>query len=422
MFFLSNLHGNQTEVQKLGESFTRRLGNLEVAPPWIKSGKGLKFLTPKSSLDSYLLALSVESSFSTDKIRQIVDREPEALDWKNSNGSDLPDAFLRISSESPLKGTILSDQEYASKVQSRIFLEKQEQDKASAEKLAKFGKRQAWVPVFAYLKYARENGYVFKYQNLGEIIYDSTFQNLRKILESTRYNLLLSKLPPDFYKIEPLAYDVKLSKIFWDEVAKAVKKQIEESIDRPRHYDDETAERDIARLFPFLKQLIHAEMAFGFTDGEGLYDAMQGFRHSLSLSTNEKSTIRKLQSQTQKNSETIRNLFSKRLGEFQLLEKGLQRYAQLESADLKLCSGILSDRAKYKAFLPYYSTGAVGNSPMDGLLEKINDRVTNPKLQVSQRAAFINGIPWTLSILKKTSTGDYVKECDFLRLAPPQIQ
>jgi hypothetical protein len=59
---------------------------------------------------------------------------------------------------------------------------------------------------------------------------------------------------------------------------------------------------------------------------------------------------------------------------------------------------------------------------MDGLLEKINDRVTNPKLQVSQRTAFVNTVPWTLSILKKTSTGDYVKECDFLRLAPPQIQ
>ena len=164
-------------------------------------------------------------------------------------------------------------------------------------------------------------------------------------------------------------------------------------------------------------------MAFGFTDGEGLYDAMQDFRHSLSLSTNEKSTIRKLQSQTQKNSETIRNLFSKRLNELQFLEKSLKRYAQLESTDLKLCSGVLSDRVKYGAFLSYYNTrGGGGNSPVDGLLVEINKRVAKPKLQVSQRTAFINGIPWTLSILKKTSTGDYVKECDFLRLAPPQIQ
>ena len=422
MFFLSNLHANLSDEQKLGESFTSQLGNLEIAPPWLKSGKGLNVLTPQGSLDSYVMALSVDSSVSKDKIRLTFDRDPENFDWKNFNDSDLPEAFLKVSSASPLKGTVLSDQEYASKVQARILLEKQKQDKVGAEKLAQFGNRQAWAPVFQYMKYAKGNGYAFNYQNLGEFIYESAFQSLRKILEEVRYKLLLNKLPPDFYKVDALAYDVKLSKIFWGEVAAAVKDQIEESIDRPRRYDDETAERDVARLFNCLSLLLHAEVAFGFTDGEGLYDAMQDYRHSLSLSTNEKSTIRKLQSETQKNSEAIRNLFSKRLGEFQLLEKGLQRYAQLESDDLKLCSGILSDRAKYKAFLAYYSTGAVGNSPMDSLLKKINDRVTSPKLQVSQRAAFINGIPWTLSILKKTSTGEYVKESDFLRLAPPQIQ
>ena len=171
MFFLSNLHGNLTDQQKLGESFTYQLGNLEISPPWLKSGKGFNFLTPQSSLDSYVMALSVDSSVSADKIRPIVDQDPENLDWNNSNGSDLPEAFLKVSSESPLKGTILSDQEYANKVQARILLEKQNEDEVSAEKLVKFGKRRAWAPVFQYMKYAIGNGYVFNYQNLGEFIY-----------------------------------------------------------------------------------------------------------------------------------------------------------------------------------------------------------------------------------------------------------
>jgi hypothetical protein len=423
MFFLSNLHRNLTEKQKLGESFVYRLGSIEVAPPWLGSGKGFNFLTPKSSLNSYALALSVASSVSSNKIRPLVDKEPENLDWKNSDGSDLPEAFLQVASESPLKGTILSDQEYAMKVQTRILSEKQEQDKVGSENLAKFGNRQAWEPVFEYMKYARGNGSVFNYQNLGKFIYESTFQNLRKILEDARYKLLLSKLPADFYEVEALSYDLKLSTVFWEEVSRAVKGQIEESIDRPRRYDDETAARDIVRLFDFLKQFVHAEMAFGFVDSEGLYEAMQGFRHRLSLSTDEKSTIRKLQSQTQKNSEMIRVLFRERLDELQFLEKNLHRYDKLESADLKLCSSILSDKVKYGEFLPYYRTvGRGGASSIDGLLEKVNERVAAPKLEVSQRAAFINGIPWALSILKKTSTGDYVKESDFLLLAPPQIQ
>lgn len=422
MFFLSNSHSNLTEKQKLGESFISRLGSIEVAPPWLGSGKGFNFLTPKSSSESYSLALSVHSSVSSNEIRPLMDKEPENLDWKDSDGSDLPEAFLLVASETPLKGTIISDQEYAIKVQSQILLEKQEQDKAGAENLAKFGNRQAWEPVFEYMKYARGNGSVFNYQTLGEFIYISTFQNLRKILEDARYNLLLSKLPADFYQVEALSYDLKLSKVFWEEVAKAVKDQIEESIDRPRRYDDETAARDIVRLFDFLKQLVHAEMAFGFVDSEGLYEAMQGFRHRLSLSTDEKSTIRKLQSQTQKNSEMIRVLFRNRLDELQFLEKNLLRYDKLESADLKLCSSILSDRVKYGEFLPYYRTVGGGGSSIDGLLEKVNERVTGPKLEVSQRDAFINGVPWALSILKKTSSGDYVKESDFLLLAPPQIQ
>jgi hypothetical protein len=427
MFFLSNLHGNLTDQQKLGESFTYQLGNLEISPPWLKSGKGFNFLTPQSSLDSYVMALSVASSVSADKIRPIVDQEPENLDWNNSNGSDLPEAFLKLSSESLLKGTILSDQEYANKVHSQLVLKKQDQEKTDAGNLAKFGKRQAWGPVFEYLTYARGNGYAFNYQNLGEIIYDSTFQNLRKILESTRYNLLQSKLPPEFYKVASLAYDVKLGKIFWDELAKAVKDQIEESIGRLRRYDDETAARDIQRLFDFLEQSLHAEMAFGFTDGEGLYDAMQDSRHSLSLSTNENSTIRKLQFEVQKNSETIRKNFREELGKLQLLEKNLnlKRYPKLESADLKLCSSILSDKVKYAEFFPYYKAGGQAVSKVDGSLEKeVAERMRNPKLNLNSPSgdAFINTVPWTLSILKKTSSGDYVKECDFLRLAPPQIQ
>ncbi|MDC0156306.1 hypothetical protein OAK38_00930 [Verrucomicrobia bacterium] len=421
MFFLSNLHGSLTDKQVLGESFTCRLGTLEISPPWLREGRGFTFLTPKSSLNPYLLALSVKSSVSPDKIRPIIDREPESINLKTFSDSELPEAFLTISSEAPLKGTIVSDQEYARKLQDQILLKQQEEDAVGTDNLTKFGNRQAWGPVFQYMKYARGNGYVFNYQKLGNFIYESTFQNLRKILEDARFKLLQSKLPADFYQTEALAYDVRLAKTFWDEVSKAVKGQIEESINRPRNYDDETAERDIDRLFGFLEQMLHAEVAFGFTDGEGLYDAMQDFRHSLSLSTNEASTIRKLQSETQKNSEKIRNNFSQSLGRFQMMEKNLTRYAQLGSSDLRLCSDVLSDRAKYAQFLAYYNTGGGGGSELDGLLEKVKARLTGPRLEMSQREAFINKVPWTLSVLKKTSAGGFVKESDFLLLAPPQI-
>ena len=79
-----------------------------------------------------------------------------------------------------------------------------------------------------------------------------------------------------------------------------------------------------------------------------------------------------------------------------------------------------SDLACEAVFLALKDAG-LNKSELDGLLEKVNARVTGPRLEVSQREAFINQVPWTLSVLKKTSAGGFVKESDFLLLAPPQI-
>lgn len=422
LFFLSNLHGSMAEFQKPGKSFSYKLGKLRLEAPGFSFTKGFHFLTPQSSPTLYLLALSVASSVNTQKIRTLIDQEPESLDWLSAEPTDLSDSFFQVSSELPNEGTLLSDQEYAEKISAKLLHAKQDWDKSKADELKKFGKREQWKPVIQYMTFVQQKGYVFSNQNLGVYIYESSLMILRKVLEDVHFQLLLKSIPPDFYKVEELAYQPKLAKPFWKAINKAVKGQIEGSIDLPRRYDDEIALKDTVRLFDFLDLIIRAEMAFGFTDGEGIYEDMQAFRNSLSLSTIEKSTVRKLQNQLKQNSEQLSSLFSTRYESFRESEKTLVRYEQLKSTDLRLCSSVLSDRTSYTNFTVYYKSATQGSSGVEALLQEAYGRIVSPKLSVPKKKDFVGGIPWTLAIYKKTSSGDFVKESDFLRLSPPEIQ
>ncbi|MBN37488.1 MAG: hypothetical protein CMI29_03400 [Opitutae bacterium] len=422
IFFLSNLHGSMSEFQKSGQVFTYKLGKLRLQAPGFSFSRGFHFLTPQSSPTPYLMALSVASSESPEKIRTLIDQEPEGLDWSSASPKDLSASFLRVSSKLPNEGTLLSDQEYAERVSTNLLQQKLDWEKSKANELEKFGKREQWNPILQYISFAQQKGYVFSNQNLGVYIYESSLMILRKILEDVHFQLLLKKLPPDFYKVEELAYNATLVKNFWETINKSVKSQIEGSIDLPRRYEDEIAMKDTTRLFDFLDLMIRAEMAFGFTDGEGVYEDMQTFRNSLSLSTMEKSTVRKLQNQLKQNSEQISSLFSRRYESFRNSEKTLPRYEQLKSTDLKLCSNVLSNRTSYTNFIKYFKSKTQGNSGVESLLKEANGRLVNPKLSVPGKTAFVRGVPWTLAIYKKTFSGEFVKESDFLRLSPPEIE
>jgi hypothetical protein len=100
----------------------------------------------------------------------------------------------------------------------------------------------------------------------------------------------------------------------------------------------------------------------------------------------------------------------------------LPRYEQLKSTDLKLCSSVLSNRTSYTNFIKYFKSKTQGNSGVEILLKEANGRLVNPKLSVPGKTAFVRGIPWTLAIYKKTFSGEFVKESDFLRLSPPEIE
>ena len=216
------------------------------------------------------MGLSVASSAGSEKIRSLIDRTPEDLGWSGSDAEPLPMAFLAVSSQDPTRATLLSDQEYANKVLDKLVLQKRRQEDTSTGNLKKFGPREAWHPVFQYMTYSRKNGFAFKYQKLGEYVYESTFDNLRrKVLEEVRFKLLQSKLPPDFYRVDALAYEVRFAKTFWMEIAAAVKDQIENSIDLPRNYDDEIAARDAIACSPFFVKCSTPRWLLAFPTARG---------------------------------------------------------------------------------------------------------------------------------------------------------
>jgi hypothetical protein len=423
IFFLSNLHGAMSEFQKSGQIFTYKLGKLRLEAPGFSFSRGFHFLTPQSSPTPYLLALSVASSENPEKIRILVDKGPGDLDWSDAKPTDLSHSFLVVSSRNPNEGTLVSDEEYAKDVAENLHKKLNDLREAKEEELKKFGKRELWLPIEEFITFVKEKGYAFKLQGLGISIYDSTRVVLGKVLEPVHLQLLLKNIPPVPYRSEELAYEPRLANIFWSHVNNAVKVQINASIKLPRRYEDGTATDDLQRLFDFLDFMIRSERAFGFTDGEGLYGNMQTNRLLLSSVINEKSTFRMLQDQLKQNSEAVNLEFTSRYQIFSSSEKDLPRYELLKSADLRLYSSLFSESDSYLALKSYVVSEQTGNDPdAEAILDEARNRMSSPKLSVGAMNDFVMGIPWTLAVYKKDAQGDFVKESDFLRLSPPEIQ
>ncbi len=423
LLFFSNLHGSMAQFQQPGEAFGYKHGKLNLAPLGFAYDKGLHFLSPQSSPSPYLLGLSVASSENPEKIRILVDKRPDFLDWRNAKPADLSHSFFVVSSRNPNEGTLVCDEQYAKLVAEKLQKEVTDERESKEEELKKFGKREIWPPIEEFRKFVEARGYAFKLQGLGISIYDSTRVVLEKVLEPVPLQLLLKKIPPVPYRSAELAHEPRLANIFWSEVSNAVKVQIDASIRLPRRYEDATAAEDLRRLFDFLDFMIRAERAFGFTDGEGLFLNMQEKRLLLSSVINEKSTFRMLQSQLKQNSEALNLEFSRRYQIFGSSEKDLPRYELLKSADLSNYSNLFSNRDSYLALQKY----ATSKENEDGkgsqiMLAEATKRMSNPKLSLDAMNDFVKVVPWTLAVYKRGSQGDFEKESDFLRLSPPQLK
>ena len=423
LFFLSNLHGSLAQFQRPGEAFGYKRGKLSLAPLGFAYGKGLHFLTPQSSPSPYLLGLSVASSENPQKIRILVDKSPDSLDWRDAKPADLSQSFLVVSSINPNEGTLVSDGQYAKVVAENLQKDLTALRESRENELNRFGKRELWPPVEEFIQFVKTKGYVFKLQGLGISIYDSTRVVLGKVLEPVHLQLLLKNIPAVPYRSEELAYEPRLANIFWSHVSNAVKGQINASIRLPRRYEDATAAEDLRRLFDYLDFMIRAERAFGFTDGEGLYGTMQENRLSLSSVIDEKSTFRMLQNQLKQNSEAVNLEFSRRYQIFSSSEKDLPRYELLKSADLRLYSSLLSKADSYLALKKYVDSNQAGDDTgAEAMLAEAANRMSNPKLSLDAMNDFVKGVPWTLAVYKRGSRGDFEKESDFLRLSPPQLK
>ena len=423
LFFLSNLHGSMAQFQQPGEAFGYKLGKLNLAPLGFAYDKGLHFLSPQSSPSPYLLGLSVASSENPERIRILVDKRPDFLDWSDAKPADLSHSFFVVSSRNPNEGTLVCDEQYAKLVAEKLHKEVTDEREGKEDALKKFGKPEIWPPIQEYRNFLKQKGYVFKLQGLGISIYDSTRVILGKVLEPVHLQLLLKNIPAVPYRSEELAYEPRLANIFWTQVNNAVKAQIDASIRLPRRYEDATAAEDLRRLFDFLEFMIRAERAFGFTDGEGLYGNMQENRLLLSSVINEKSTFRMLQNQLKQNSEAVNLEFARRYQIFSSFEKELPRYELLKSADLRLYSNLFSKEDTYLALQKHATSKQTENATgAQAMLAEATKRMSNPKLSFDAMNDFVKGVPWTLAVYKRGSQGEFEKESDFLRLSPPQLQ
>ena len=191
----------------------------------------------------------------------------------------------------------------------------------------------------------------------------------------------------------------------------------------PRRYEDATAAEDLRRLFDFLDFMIRAERAFGFTDGEGLYENMQENRLLLSSVINEKSTFRMLQNQLKQNSEAVNLEFARRYQIFSSFEKDC--LATSYSSPLTLGCTRTSFPRKILT-LPSRNMLLPSKLGIPPVLRpcspRLQSRMSNPKLSFDAMNDFVKGVPWTLAVYKRGLSGETSRRKGFFAVEPASIK
>jgi hypothetical protein len=225
-----------------------------------------------------------------------------------------------------------------------------------------------------------------------------------------------------------LVSDSKLFSSYWTKLAEKVEKFISDSVQKDFNYQEEKAVRDVKLLFEFLALMLRTEMALGVED-ENFLEDLQSIRSNLASPSPDKA-FGLLYKEILALSKTNPRLsaYLKQLNEnYREMQRKLVPSSKLNLSSLSLAISTISDPGKNAIYKDKESdfrqnqfwSQAYGKINME-ILSKQAEIINTNSLQPAERfKKIISEIPWSLAVYEKNSNGDWVKQSDFLRLAPP---
>ena len=428
LLLLSNKHASLKEGVKIGQGYDLSRKEFEVQNKFL-SKQAFKFLSPGESKLHFTLSCLPSSPHQSEVFFQ----QPiwrNFVDSRKAKLSGLPTALIQLSLDAPFLAGVELDLDYFQRISTQLQFEKKKCD----ERLNQLGVGFPDPEVYKNLQtYATSSKSLLAYQPGASFVsfaYNLPLSFIKKNFYSwddVRFNNLRGELEVAYNNPELLS-DPKLFSSFWTKLAKKVEKFISDSVQKDFNYQQEKAVRDLRLLFDFLTLMLRTEMALGVEE-ENLLEDLQSIRSNLASPSPEKAfgmLYKEIISLSKANPKL--SAFLKEYNQYYRdIQRKLVPSSKLNLNSLSLAISTISDLGKSKIFLEKkedISNDQSQSQMFGGIIQEIFSKQTEiintNSLQTAERfKKIISEIPWSLAVYEENSNGDWVKQSDFLRLAPP---
>ncbi len=428
LLLLSNQHASLEKGAKLGQGYDLSRKEFSVKSKSL-SEEAFKFLSAGESN----LHLSLSFLSSSPHTAEVFFQQPiwrNFVDLSKAKLSGLPTALIKLNSGTPFTAGVDLDLDYFRNISDQFLLEKQKCD----ERLNQLGAGFPNPEVYKNLEiYAASSKTLLTYQpgaSFDSFAYNLPLLFIRKNFYSwdeVRHNNLKGELEV-VYNNPNLLSDPSLFSSFWTKLAEKVEKFISDSVQKDFNYQQEKAVRDMKLLFDFLTLMLRTEQALGVED-ENFLEDLQTIRSNLASPSPDKpfgllyKEILSLSKTNPKLSEYLKQYNEN----YREMQRKLVPSSKLDLSSLTLALATISDPGKNAIFKKkesdirqnQYWSQAYGNINLE-ILSKQDKIIKTNSLQTAERSKkIISEIPWSIAVYEKNSNGDFVKQSDFLRLAPP---
>ena len=428
LLLLSNKHASLKEGVKIGQVYDLSRKEFEVQNKFL-SKQMFKFLSTGESKLHFTLSCLPSSPYQS----KVFFQPPiwqNFVDLRKAKLSGLPTALIQLNLEAPFLAGVELDLDYFRKISDQFLIEKQKCD----ERLNQLGAGFPNPEVYKNLEtYATGSKSLLAYQpgaSFDSFAYNLPLSFIKKSFYSwddVRFNNLRGELEV-VYNNPGLVSDPKLFSSYWTKLAEKVEKFISDSVQKDFNYQEEKAVRDVKLLFEFLELMLRTEMALGVEE-ENFLEDLQSIRSNLA-SPSPDQAFGQLYKEVLALSKANPKLsaYLKQYNEnYREMQRKLVPSSKLNLSSLSLAIATISDPGKNAIYKKKESdirrnqfwSEAYGEINLE-ILSRQDEIIKATSLQTAERfKKIISEIPWSLAVYEKNSNGDWVKQSDFLRLAPP---
>ena len=425
LYLLSNKHRNFDHSNGLGFSYSL-LDNRVFSNDARLNPKSFKFLFSGNRMK----ILSLSALDSTEVNLEVMFRDYTRDDFVNKGELKNLPAILKLSELSPFEGIIKLDLDYFPDVTKILNLLKSQYESGLPDDVDDFPDTELYEN---FKKYAVEHAYLYNYEPglpVEGFLYSVPLVFIQRSFgwDDIRFKNLKNKLDLRFNQPE-LSQNPDLLVSYWAAITNEIYDYFLNSFRKDFDYGKDDLEKHMKLIFESLTLILKIEQLYGVSEG-GVLDRFKEIRGTLDSFDNDESPIVIFNNEVarlEKAHPEVRDKFKDYINNYSSLKKSCIPSESLNLNSLRLVLNTISDRGKNSLYLGskdkiqgYKNAIALIKSKINEIQNKQNQIITQPNFQVVDRKLkIIRSIPWTFAIYQKGLDGKWIKESDFLRLAPP---